>query len=290
MNININNLVKGDVLLSHNKDSKHAAIYIGDGKICQASINEKGTATGGLPGDQTGHEIEIKKLTRKSWDYVLRCKDRAIAEKAANEAVKIANDNNYGYDQISRWGENGAFDCSSLIIHCYEIAGAPVKSKGGATWTGNMRSSFKKCGFYETDTKEAAEIKDPASGSNDRFYFVCKGDTLTKIAKMANTDIKTLAELNGIDNVDLIRIGQKIKLPAVAASSGKAENQEPKIINAIVNTRLSQLRIRKEPNTKCDIIGLLNKGQKIEIEYIKNNWAKLYNRAGFVSADYIKIV
>ena len=290
MNININNLVKGDVLLSHNKDSKHASIYIGDGKICQASINEKGTTTGGLPGDQTGHEIEIKKLTRKSWDYVLRCKDRAIAEKAANDAAKIANDNNFGYDQISRWGENGAFDCSSLIIHCYEIAGAPVKSKGGATWTGNMRSSFKKCGFYETDTKEAAEIKDSASGADDRFYYVCKGDTLSKIAKWANTDIKTLAELNGIENVDLIRIGQKIKLPAVVASSGKVENQEPKIINAIVNTKVSPLRIRKEANTNCAVLGLLKKGQKIEIEYIKNNWAKLYKRAGFVSAEYIKII
>ena len=283
MNINISNLVIGDVLLSHNKDSKHTAIYIGNGLIAQGSINEKGTTTGGLPGDQTGHEIEIKKLTRKTWDYVLRCKNPEIAKKAAEEAQKIALDDNFGYDQLNRWGRD--YDCSSLIIHCYETAGAAVNSKGGATWTGNMRSAFKKCGFYETDTKEVPEIKDPGSAAGERVYYVCKGDTLSKIAKMANTDVYTLAKLNNIENIDLIRVGQKIILPASDAPA-----QQAKIINAIVNTKSLPLRIRKEPNTNSTVLGLLKKGQKIEVEYIRDKWAKLYNRAGFVYADYIKIV
>ena len=36
-------LKKGDILLNH---IHHVAVYIGDGKIAQASINEKGKATG----------------------------------------------------------------------------------------------------------------------------------------------------------------------------------------------------------------------------------------------------
>lgn len=52
----------------------HTVMYIGYGKIVQASINEKGTATGGKPGDQTGNEINIRDfyLPSYGWNYVLR--------------------------------------------------------------------------------------------------------------------------------------------------------------------------------------------------------------------------
>lgn len=62
---------------------------------------------------------------------------------------KIANDNSHGYDQTYRWNERGDYDCSSLVISAWEQAGVPVKSKGGATYTGNMRSAFLKCGFKD---------------------------------------------------------------------------------------------------------------------------------------------
>ena len=52
----------------------HTVMYIGNGQIVQASINEKGTATGGKPGDQTGNEINIRSFYTPSygWSYVLR--------------------------------------------------------------------------------------------------------------------------------------------------------------------------------------------------------------------------
>jgi len=65
-------------------------------------------------------------------------------EAACNWAVNIANDNSHGYDQINRWGPN--YDCSSLAISAYDQAGIPVKASG-ATYTGNMRKAFEKCGF-----------------------------------------------------------------------------------------------------------------------------------------------
>lgn len=67
-------------------------------------------------------------------------------DKAVDFAVNVANDNSHGYDQIHRW-LNPDVDCSSLVILSYENAGVPVKSKGGATYTGNMKSAFVKCGF-----------------------------------------------------------------------------------------------------------------------------------------------
>lgn len=68
-----------------------------------------------------------------------------IIESACEFAVRIANDDSHGYDQINRWLPD--VDCSSLVVLCYEHAGIPVKSKGGATYTGNLKSGFQKCGF-----------------------------------------------------------------------------------------------------------------------------------------------
>ena len=74
-------------------------------------------------------------------------------EKAMQEAERIANDDRYGYDQINRWGDD--FDCSSLVLHCLEnAAGIPVISKGKGTYTGNMLSALKKCGFVEVSKND----------------------------------------------------------------------------------------------------------------------------------------
>lgn len=62
-------LVRGDVLLNH---TRHVAMYCGNGKEVEASINEKGTATGGTPGDQTGKEFLIRSYRNYPWNAILR--------------------------------------------------------------------------------------------------------------------------------------------------------------------------------------------------------------------------
>ena len=64
-------LKRGDVLLN---EKHHTALYIGNGQIVQASINEKGGIYGGQQGDQTGKEIAVGKFYefRYGWNYVLR--------------------------------------------------------------------------------------------------------------------------------------------------------------------------------------------------------------------------
>lgn len=62
-------LEAGDVLLNY---AHHTAIYIGGGRIVQASINERGGVTGGAPGDQTGREIAERAYYNYPWDCVLR--------------------------------------------------------------------------------------------------------------------------------------------------------------------------------------------------------------------------
>lgn len=70
------------------------------------------------------------------------------AEAALKWMVDHANDPKCGYDQIYRWGEMGDWDCSSAVITAWESAGVPVKTNG-ATYTGNIRSVFLKCGFKD---------------------------------------------------------------------------------------------------------------------------------------------
>lgn len=62
-------LKRGDVLLNIRS---HVAMYVGDGKEVEASINEKGTATGGTPGDQTGREILVRSYRNYPWNKILR--------------------------------------------------------------------------------------------------------------------------------------------------------------------------------------------------------------------------
>lgn len=76
-----------------------------------------------------------------------------IIESACEYGVQLANDDSHGYDQINRWLPD--VDCSSLVCLCYEHAGIPVKSKGGATYTGNLKAGFTKCGFTAIPFKQS---------------------------------------------------------------------------------------------------------------------------------------
>ena len=69
----------------------------------------------------------------------------AAVKSAIEWALKTANDNLHGYSQNTRWG-NPNYDCASFVISAYEAAGIPV-IEAGATYTGDMRAAFLKCGF-----------------------------------------------------------------------------------------------------------------------------------------------
>lgn len=286
--MNSKNLKRGDVLLVHNKDHKHTAIYLGKNKVVAAHINEKGTTTGGQSGDQTGHEISIDTFnTSYPWECVMRYKDETIADGAALFAETIANDDSHGYDQIFRWNEKGDFDCSSLVIASYEAVNVPVKEKGGATWTGNMRSAFKKCGFDYVDPDGAEKPEEPKeekpTEDKGNFYIVVSGDTLSQIAKKFGTSVSELVKINGIEDPDLIIVGQKIYLPNKVTIEDK-----PKKLTGVVNTKSLPLRVREKPNTDSKILKLLPKGSKVELISASGEWGQLVNR-GYVFMQYIKL-
>ena len=83
-------LVRGDVLLNH---TKHTAMFIGNGKTAEASINEHGLTSGGQTGDQTGKEVLTRAYRNYPWDCVLRfgAADNASTPTQATQSLKTVS-------------------------------------------------------------------------------------------------------------------------------------------------------------------------------------------------------
>lgn len=75
--------------------------------------------------------------------------------------MELVTNPKHGYDQINRWGPD--YDCSSSIITAVQTV-IPVKD-AGATYTGNMKKAFEKCGFISIPCKNGLPT-------------LCRGDIL----------------------------------------------------------------------------------------------------------------
>ena len=86
----------GDILLN---DVHHVAVYVGGGRLAQASIDERGRTSGGRPGDQTGHETNISSYYNFPWNCYLRYPPASSPAPSG----KLAVDGLAGRATISRW-------------------------------------------------------------------------------------------------------------------------------------------------------------------------------------------
>lgn len=119
-------LQRGDILLNH---VHHVAMHCGNGKEVEASINEKGTATGGKPGDQTGREFLIRPYRNYPWNAVLRHKEAKATTNTGG---------NYMFDiKTVQKGENG-----NHVLLVQEI----LKARGFKGKNGQELSLDKDCG------------------------------------------------------------------------------------------------------------------------------------------------
>lgn len=67
-------------------------MYCGNGKEVEASINEKGTATGGKPGDQTGKEFLIRSYRNYPWTNVLRYAAESQVVRSKKDVTTVAKE------------------------------------------------------------------------------------------------------------------------------------------------------------------------------------------------------
>ena len=274
--VNPENLKRGDILLVHReKGPQHTAIYTGGGRIVHASLNEKGTTTGGKTGDQTGREITTRDYYDRPWDYVLRYPDSVLADEYTTKAEQIAADDSHGYDQIHRNGPD--FDCSSLVCYVVRSVGIPVTS----TYTGNMKAGFLKCGFQIIDTNASDSTVTPPSGGSEKVYIVKKGDTLTAISARFGVSVDEIMNANKfLKNPNKIYIGDRLTIPTRA---------KPQNIKGEVKTNGGVLNIRAGKGTNYKIIGTLPNGAGVTLSNVSGEWFKLADRDGYVCGRYIII-
>ena len=101
---NLGVLQPGDILLN---DTHHVCMVIsGHGHsaiIAQASIDERGRASGGRAGDQTGYETNERRVYsyRHGWDCILRYKGAGITTAPVKQASKSSG----GIVVDGLWGE-----------------------------------------------------------------------------------------------------------------------------------------------------------------------------------------
>lgn len=84
----------GDILLN---DVHHVAVYLGGGRLAQASISERGTAYG-KAGDQTARETNIRAYYSYPWNCYLRYGGVSSASAGA-----LAVDSNVGPATVRKW-------------------------------------------------------------------------------------------------------------------------------------------------------------------------------------------
>lgn len=148
--------------------------------VAEALSDENGKAKGGKKGDQNNKEIVVRENRKRNykWDCVLRCTDRNMAEHAAYHAKLIAECKQFGYNQADRWSgprniekvgvdhikdaEAGDFDCSSLVLECYRLAGLPIKMTG---YTGSMEKILMNTGVFD-------KFEDDNHTESDKYALV----------------------------------------------------------------------------------------------------------------------
>ena len=119
-------------------------------KIGHASGTEKGKATGGAAGDQTGREVYTRGWYKHSKGWrVFRAKDSSVAEKIAKCMEMACANNKIGYDQnqrnilyneakqynfdVSKVTKAVETDCSALVRVCCAYAGVMIDNFCTAT-------------------------------------------------------------------------------------------------------------------------------------------------------------
>lgn len=180
--------------------------------IGSARIDEKGKISGGTAGDQKQAsrnntssndmigEVSMQQFyTHKKGWYILRPKDRRIAEKLGENMKTACNNANIGYNQNKRLGviTHGVAskiktecDCSSLVREC--IREASGRDPGNFT-TANEASVLEASGLFE---KRKAYTPGTALYTGDVLVTKTKGHTVIVTDGAArNTDSATSASL-----------------------------------------------------------------------------------------------
>ena len=242
-------------------------------QIGHAVLDELGKTIGLTPGDQTGKEIALatwyaKNKAGRVWKYYLECTDADMAERAARYMEQICADDSFGYSQgkTQRWegfhsikanggivfGARGDFDCSSLILSCFILAGLNMAPTG---YTGDMRARLMATGKFKS-------YSDSTHISTDR-----------------------LAKRGGI----YLRDGHTLMALEDGNEVGNAvETADLKVVGKIVVDEINKwCNVRSGPGMEYTILGKARKDDVFNIYGVVEDWYQIdYNGSfGYIFGD-----
>ena len=213
-----------------------------------ASIDERGKASGGKAGDQTGKEVRTGNWYDFGQTAVYRWKDRSKASKYASIIKTLCNNSHVGYDQGQRTSLNAQLkshgwnpaniktncecDCSSLAV-----AGVNCVAKkqliSPTVYTGNLGDALMKTGMFTKLT---------GAKYCDKSDYLMVGDIINRpkhhvIIALANgskatsssTSKKTTAKKTTAKKP--LKVGAKIKVNKGAKQYGKSVGFNANVYN-----------------------------------------------------------
>ena len=225
-------------------------------------------------------------------------------EKAIKWMEKTANDDSHGYDQIYRWGEKGDYDCSAAVVTAWENAGVPVKSVGGATYTGNLRKGFLACGF-EDITSQVSRLT--GAGLERGDVLLAEGHHVEMFCgngKVVSASINEKGTIKGGKPGDQtgkeIRIRDYYNFPWTHVLRFKVKKTTKISASKAINykvTAKSGLNVRNDAGTSCKKIGALPTGTIVQNDGTTKSvggvtWYKITSGSlsGWVCGTYLQKV
>ena len=136
-------------------------MYCGNGREVEASINEKGTAVGGAPGDQTGREFLIRSYRNFPWNHVLRYRENTATKSITEVAQEvIAGKWGNGSDRMRRLTSAG-YNATAVQKKVNELLGAKSGSQAVRNQRGNNPEA--ECIVDSKCKRDSGWMEDPGA-------------------------------------------------------------------------------------------------------------------------------
>lgn len=185
--------------------------------IGSARCDERGKATGGKAGDQTGKELstQVWYAHKKGW-RVFRCKDPRQAAMIADDCRWACNNRHIGYDQGQRLTLYNAakpykFDCAEVKTNCETDCSALVRVC--CAYAGIMLPNFNTTTEPTVLLKSGEFIELTGGKYTSRPDYLRKGDILCTKTKGHTAIVLTdgpMAELDAPIANDSFELGERL--------------------------------------------------------------------------------
>lgn len=178
--------------------------------------------------EYTGTECGVEK-------FVQIAKDKGIWVENDAHVCHVGGACVYDWDDTGKGDCTGAGDHIGIVTQVNSAAGTFVVTEGNMSGgkvgkrtmaiNGKYIRGFICPNFADIAKKLGGTSGGTATAGGPTIYTVKSGDTLSKIASTYGTTVDTLAEINAIQNRNLIRVGQVLMLqdtPQAAADKLEA--------------------------------------------------------------------